>query len=144
MGDWGPFRCFWGMYPALHMCVALFMPRNMSQLFKALYGHLIPQIFLLSFWPSSDLAQLHLQAAMMPKNCHWLFSTNALGIGLFWQNKLQVTSNNDCKHGFCRDLHVKSNSDIDLDTGVFEKFRIKLAPTSGCKALMELGRGQWE
>lgn len=43
--------------------------------------HLITQLFLLSFWPASCVAQISSlpQAAAMLNNCHWLFSANASG-----------------------------------------------------------------
>ena len=64
-------------------------------------------------------------AARKLNNCCRLLSTNALGIRLFGQSKLQSRSNNNYEYGFSREPQVKSDSDIDLEIVVSEKFRIK-------------------
>lgn len=59
----------------LGMCPAFWIPRNMSEIFKAPYGHLISQIFLWSVLPSLLLAQLQslpLEIAVL-NNCHWFW-----------------------------------------------------------------------
>lgn len=58
---------------------------NMSELFIALYGRLIPQFLLEVFWP---LSYLHLllslpSVAALRNSCLWLFSTNTLWKKLF-------------------------------------------------------------
>ena len=46
------------IHTALCMFVAFWILRNMSEILKALYGHLIPQLFLLSFLASQLFSQL--------------------------------------------------------------------------------------
>lgn len=45
----GPRRSFSFVCIALNISVAFQIPRNVSELLKAVYGHLVPQIFLLHF-----------------------------------------------------------------------------------------------
>lgn len=54
------------------------------RVFQSPHQHLIPQIFLVSVWPASCLLQVisPSQVALLLDNCHWLFSTNILGIRL--------------------------------------------------------------
>lgn len=137
---------FLGMHTALHMCMAFFIPKNVPAFQSPWWtSHSVDLPF--KFLARSYFAQLvwQPQATMMLNNCHWLFSANALRIGLFWQSNLQVRSNDDCKHGFSRKLRVRSGSDIDLEMGVFGKFKIKSVPSSGCKAAGFQGSyGTWE
>lgn len=42
-------RSFLGLCTALHMCVAFYIPRNISKFCKAPCGHCVPPIFLLRF-----------------------------------------------------------------------------------------------
>lgn len=56
--DQGVLMIFLSIHTALHIHTAFSLPSNMSELFKAVYVHLIPQIFLLRFMASLSFAPI--------------------------------------------------------------------------------------
>lgn len=88
---------------------------------KLLFGSVGTSIVALCSWDAKQLPQVVFNKCSR--------------VGLFWQSQLQVRhSNNVCTCGFSRGLQVKSNSDIDLETEVFEKFKIMSVSSNGYKA----------
>lgn len=121
--DEGLLKSFLSMHAALHMHMAFKIPRNMPVAFKGPCRHLISEIFLLSYSLPPCLSQLISlpQVTVLLNNCHWLFLTNSLRIGLSSLSELRVRSNKDkfCEWGFSRELPNRSNSDNFLGMDLF-------------------------
>ena len=106
--------------------MAFCIPRKMSELFKALYAYLIPQIFLLCFWigflfaptlsgalGSCDVKQLPL-ITFNKRPREKVVHTGCSHEGRLCQIR-QISPANQCFYGTA----VRSNSDNSLGIGLF-------------------------
>lgn len=78
--DQGSVRSFLDICTAFHICMAFYSLRNMSEIVKAPYRHLSPQIFLLSFLSSFLIAPTGIAASgnYNVKQLPLIFGTNSL------------------------------------------------------------------
>ena len=112
------------MHTALHMYIVFQLPRIMSEFLRALYGHLIPQIFLLNFWLGSYLpSDITAIISCDVKQLQVTIFDKYPGVGLFLQSKLhdQSDSNNTLPAWLCA-----------LKSGLFEVLKIQSSLFSGC------------